>query len=210
MIKVNGLSDSVVRFVLSSCFTALCYPISECVSDYFKKKKITSSDLIRKEKMLSQCLEHKLKEGQVLYSLVTFQLSQIIRPGMLSKVTGGIQSFKGNPTFPAFGAATWSWMMKIYVTLALFFFVLTLLLHLSTNQYFSAVTEPLLLHHYNTAAPSREGELQHQEDIYTHHCTGSTTTCRTAGCSDWGSVVVVVVVVEGLLLLREGLVLRPH
>lgn len=160
--------------------------------------------------MLSQCLEHKLKEGQVLYSLVTFQLSQIIRPGMLSKVTRGIQSFKGNPTFPAFGAATWSWMMKIYVTLALFFFVLTLLLHLSTNQYFSAVTEPLLLHHYNTAAPSREGELQHQEDIYTHHCTGSTTTYRTAGCSDWGSVVVVVVVVEGLLLLREGLVLRPH
>lgn len=69
-------------------------------------KKITSSDLIRKEKMLSQCLEHKLKEGQVLYSLVTFQLSQIIRPGMLSKVTGSIQSFKGNPTFPAFGAAT--------------------------------------------------------------------------------------------------------
>lgn len=104
MIKVNGLSDSVVRFVLSSCFTALCYPISECVSAYFKK--ITSSDMIRKEEMLSQCLEHKLKEGQLLYSLVTFQLSQITRPGMLSKVTGSIQSFKGNPTFPAFGAAT--------------------------------------------------------------------------------------------------------
>lgn len=89
------------------------------------------------------------------------------------------------------------------------FFVLTLLLHLSTNLHFSAVTEPLLLHHYNTAAPSREGELQHQENFYAHHCTSSTTTCRTAGCSDWGSVVVVVVV-EGLLLLREEPVLRPH
>lgn len=116
-------------------------------------KKITSSDLIRKEEMLSQCLEHKLKEGQVLYSLVTFQLSQIIRPGMLSKVTGSIQSFKGNPTFPAFGAATWSWMMKTYVTLALFFLYW---LYFYTSQpisisqllqsHFFCITTTLLLH----------------------------------------------------------------
>lgn len=85
-----------------SYFTALCYPILSVYLLTFKFKKITSSDMITKEEMPGA--QTQRGPGVVVFGDISFKSD--IRPGMLSKVTGSIQSFKGNPTFPAFGAAT--------------------------------------------------------------------------------------------------------